>query len=227
MQSAEYQIDKMSEDISLLDDEQLHARACYCINQSYRMIFQELPQIISQIIERDVWKKRTHTYENFGEYVLGALPDGLGIANNDLLWVIKTVMNKSNQHAAHWADVLEEVENSVRMFAKEKKIPVRALHRDLLEQDTDLQDVAQEHALTYLPSRSKSFDGQLLKLKAKDPESYDNVIQGKMKIKEALPQTTRKKLHPIESVKNKFSSLSKSDREAFLAWLEQEMEHLA
>jgi hypothetical protein len=47
-----------------------------------------------------------------------------------------------------------------------------------------------------------------------------------MKLKEAWTTTPRKKLEPIESVKNKFSSLSKSDREAFLAWLEQEKENL-
>lgn len=64
-------------------------------------------------------------------------------------------------------------------------------------------------------------------MKKKDPEAYDKVIHNKIRLKEAWPQQApRIKLQPIESVKNKFSSLSKSDREAFLAWIEQEKDGL-
>ena len=97
---------------------------------------------------------------------------------------------------------------------------------NLTDCDNTNLDLIEENVITYLPSRSSSNDGQLLKLKKKDPEAYDNVIQGKMKLQEACPQIPRKKLQPIESVKNKFSNLSKSDREAFLAWIEQEKENL-
>ena len=67
--------------------------------------------------------------------------------------------------------------------------------------------------------------------------STDNHIQGeKFALKVSgfqdkfpgLPNVAAICVYPtiIESVKNKFSSLSKSDREAFLAWIEQEKENL-
>lgn len=216
-----------NEQQSIPSDDELHAWARQYITESNQLIFQDLPEIISQIIERDVWKKRNSSYKNFGEYALNQSSDGLGITNNDMLWLLRSAMNNiKKQHAAHWGDVLGEVDSSVRMYAREKKIPIKELHGDLSEPEDTNPELFQEHVITYLPSRSRSSDGQLLKLKMKDPQAYENVVQGKMNLKEAWPQKPRKKLQPIESVKNKFFSLSKSDREAFLVWLEQEKESL-
>ena len=207
-------------------DNELHALASQYIYESNQLIFKHLPIVISQIIDNEVWKKRNNSYKNFGEYALNQSPDGLGITNNEMLWLLRSAMNIYTKHAAHWGDVLGEVDTSVRMYAKEKKIPIKDLNGDLSESAPKNSDLSQEQMITYLPSRSKSMDGQLLKLKKNDPEAYDNVVRGKMKLKEAWPQTSRKKLQPIESVKYKFSNLSKSDREAFLEWIEQEKENL-
>lgn len=73
-----------------------------------------------------------------------------------------------------------------------------------------------------MPSRSKANDGQLLRLRKKDQQSYNKVVRGEMKLIEALPSTPKKQLQPIESVKDKFNNLSSSDRKAFLAWIEQQ-----
>jgi hypothetical protein len=213
-------------DETTLTNEELHAQANHYISQSNQLIFQDLPAVISKIIEQEVWKKRENAYKNFGEYALKQSPDGLGITNNEMLWLLRSAMNNKAQHAMHWGDVLGEVDTSVRVYAKENKIPIKELNRNLTEHDTISPEFAQENIITYLPSRSRSNDGQLMKLKKKDPQAYDDVIQGKMKLKEALPQTPRKKIEPIESVKNKFSSLSKSERMEFLAWLEEEKESL-
>ena len=40
-------------------------------------------------------------------------------------------MNKKTQHPAQWAEVLGEVDSSVRMYAKEKKIPIKELSGNL------------------------------------------------------------------------------------------------
>lgn len=215
-----------NEDGVSLSDDELHAQAKQYINELNQIIFQNLPTVISQIIEHEVWKKRENAYNNFGEYALNQSSDGLGITSNELLWSLRSAMNKNTQHAAHWGDVLGEVDTSVRSYAKENKISIRELNGSLAENDNSTLELVQENRITYLPSHSKSSDGQLLKLKKKDPQAYDEVVQGKMKLNEALPQTPRKKLQPIESVKNKFTSLSKTDREAFLAWIEQEKENL-
>ena len=210
-----------------LTDDELHAQASQYIGASNQLIFQDLPAVISQIIEQEVWKNRNNSYKNFGEYALNQSPDGLGITNNEMLWLLKSAMNMNTQNAAHWGDVLGEVDTHVRTYAKENNIPIKELNGNLTERDDINPEFVSENRITYLPSRSRSTDGQLLKLKKKDPEAYDNVVQGKMNLKEAWPQTPpRKKLHPIESVKNKFSSLSKSDRDAFLAWIEEEKMNL-
>lgn len=202
--------------------DELHAQAKRYIGESNQLIFQHLPAIMSQIIEHEVWRKRNNSYKNFGEYALNQSDDGLGITNNEMLWLLKSAMDIKTQHAAHWGDVLGEVDTNVRTYAKENKIPIRELNASLADQSTINPELFQENIITYLPSRSKSGDGQLLKLKNKDPQAYEEVVQGKIDLKEAWPQTPRKKLQPIESVKSKFSSLSKSDREEFLAWIEQQ-----
>lgn len=224
-------LDTSNENQPSLTDDELHAQASQYICESNQLIFQNLPTVLSQIIEQEIWTKRDKDYKNFGEYALSKSPDGLGIANNEMLWLLKSAMNVNTKHTAHWGDVLGEVDTNVRTYAKEKKvainkISIKDLNGDLAENENTDPEYSQENMITYLPSRSKSVDGQLLKLKNTDPEAYDNVVQGKIKLKEAWPQIPRKKIQPIESVKNKFASLSKSDREAFLAWIEQEKENL-
>lgn len=215
-----------SSDRPALSDTDLHVQANQFIHQSNELIFQKLPAIMSQIIANEIWTKQSSAYKNFGEYALSPSPDGLGIKNNDMLWLLKSAMNANTRHSAEWADVLDEVDSSVRSYARKQNIPVKELQRSLTDEEEPNPELSQEDVITYLPSRSKSNDGQLLKLKKKDPEAYEHVIQGKMPLKEALPRTPKKLVLPIESVKNKFTSLSKSDREAFLAWIEQEKENL-
>ncbi|KTD58126.1 hypothetical protein Lsai_1648 [Legionella sainthelensi] len=220
-----------SEEISnekkpIFSDEELHVQANQYINEFKQLIFQSLPSIISQIIEREVWKKRNKPYKNFGEYALDKSSDGLGITNNEMLWLLRSAMDINSHHVAHWGDVLSMVENSTRVYAKENKISIKDLTNDLREQDYTDPNLYQENNITYLPSHSRSIDGQLLKLKKKDPLAYENVMQGKMNIKDAWVKTPRKQQQPIETVKNKFFNLSKSDRKSFLEWLEQEKDNL-
>lgn len=215
------------EGIAVSADEDLHARAQHYISEANQIIFRDLPQVISEIIAHEVWQKREISYKNFGEYALSKAPDGLGIANNDMLWLLKSAMNINMQHTAYWGDVLDEVDTSVRTYAKENKISIKELNGSLNEFNPTNPQLLQEEMITYLPSRSNSSDRHLLKLKMKDPQAYDEVTRGIIKLKEAMPQTPRKKLQPVETVKNKFSSLSKSEREEFLAWVEQQKENLS
>ncbi len=222
------QLEEISnEEKTILSDEELHAQANQYICEFNQLISQSLPPVISQIIEREVWKKRNNLYKNFGEYALDKSSDGLSIKNNEMLWLLRSAMDINTQHVAHWGDVLSMVDNSVRGYAKENKISIKDLNNDLRGLDNTHPDLYQENNITYLPSRSRSVDGQLLKLKKKDPIAYENVIQGKININDAWVKAPRRQQQPIETVKNKFFSLSKSDREAFLEWLEQEKDNLA
>lgn len=225
MQTEELSNKISNEDTPILSDEELHTQANQHIYEFNQLIFQDLPAVISQIIEREIWKKRHKPYQNFGEYALDKSPDGLGITNNEMLWLLRSAMDINTQHVAHWGDVLSMVDSSVRVYAKENKISIKDLNNDLREQDNKDLNLHQENNITYLPSHSRSVDGQLLKLKKKDPLAYDNVIQGKINISDAWVKVPRKQQQPIETIKNKFFNLSQADREAFLQWLEQEKEN--
>lgn len=222
MESSQQLNEQINADRPEFTNDELHAYARQYINESNQLIFHKLPDVLAQIIERDVWLKRPQAYKNFGEYALNQSDDGLAIANNDMLWLLKSAIKTKSQYAAQWGDVLVEVETNVRTYAKEKNIPIKELKGNLAEQELNHPELVEENVITYLPSRSNSSDGQLLKLKKNDPKAYTEVVQGKINLKQALPQTPRKKVLPIESVKNKFTSLSQADRDAFLAWIHQE-----
>lgn len=198
----------------------LHEEAITCITNAYQLVFQRLPAILEQIIEQEIWRTKKHA--NFGEYALNQSTEGLSINNNDTLFLLKCAMEVNGRHAFEWGDVLREVDNSVRHYAKEKNIPIKDFDSSLHESDNKNPELDIDKTITYLPSRSRSNDGQLLKLRNTDEETYDKVVQGEMTLKEAFPKKLKKRLQPIESAKDKFMNLSKPDQLAFLAWIEQQ-----
>jgi len=202
--------------------DELHNQAIRFIVELNQLIFEDLPEVIAQIIKQEVWKDRTLPYQNFGEYALDYCPEGLGVTNNEMLVLLKSAMSKNNQNGSHWASVLGEVDTNVRTYAKKNNIPIYHLSGHLSDFELSHPKTIQEGIITYLPSRSNSHDGQLLKLKKNDPQAYEDVIYGKRKLDEALQKPPRKKLVGIESVKSKFSGLSKAEQAAFIAWLEEE-----
>lgn len=198
----------------------LHQQAIKYLSETHYLLFQMLPSIMNQLIQNKIWDHRDIAYSNFGEYVLDQ-SHGLGISNNNMLWLLRLSMDTEFQHAAEWGDVLNEVEGSVRTYAKANNIAVKDLDNKLDKVEPAESNIT-EGIITYLPSRSKSHDGQLIKLRTQDEETYQKVISGELKLKEALPQRVKKVIVPIETVKNKFKNLSNEDRIAFLEWIEQQ-----
>ncbi|KTD74982.1 hypothetical protein [Legionella waltersii] len=200
-----------------LDD--LHNQMNQSLMEAQHLVFEILPELIKQIIEQKLWQEKNHI--NFGEYALDASSNGLNVNNNNKLWLLKRIMDIYGQHAVEWSDVLTLVDGAARNYAKKNKIQMKALHRSLDYTDK-AQTASTDDAITYLPSRTKSEDGQLLKLRHTDQEAYHKVTNGEMSLKEAFPKKPRKYIEPIEWVKTKFNSLSSSDRESFIAWIEQQ-----
>lgn len=209
----------MDKKMSLPND--LHSQVNQYFMEAYNLVFQVLPDLIKQAIDDKIWLDRQ--FPNFGAYVLDASSSGLNICNNNKLKLLKHTMDIYGQHAGEWSDVLTVVDGSARQFAKKNKIQVRSLHRSLDNEDIN-PEVNYKDAITYLPSRAKSNDAQLLKLRNTDQEAYHKVTHGQISLKDAFPKSSRKYIEPIESVKNKFNSLSSSDRDAFIAWIEQQKE---
>lgn len=209
----------MSNDIEI---NELHSLAHKQFLEAYQLVFQALPQTLKQIIEQEIWREKN--CKNFGEYALQNSPHGLNVSNNHKLWLLKSAMDIHGEHAVEWGDVLNEVDHSVRSYAKEKKIQIKELSKNLDRNSERVEEQQHEidDTITYLPSRSKSNDSQLLKLRQKDQETYNKVIKGEMSLKEAFRPAPRKQVEPIESVKNKFNNLSNEERVAFIAWIEQQ-----
>lgn len=81
MQSEEI-INKIpNEERPTLSDEALHAQANQYIDEFKQLIFQSLPSVISQIIEREVWKKEIIPIK-----ILANMP----LRNHQMAWVLLT-----------------------------------------------------------------------------------------------------------------------------------------
>lgn len=198
--------------------EDVHTQANNYFLEATRLVYEVLPGVIQNIIEQDVWQEKN--FKNFGEYALQPSSDGLNISNNQKLWLLKCAMDINGRHAVEWGDVLTEVDTLARKYAKKNKIQIKNLSKNLNLADSPEEEKAD--AITYLPSRSNSNDSQLLKLRQNDQETYTKVLNGEMSLKEAVSPPPRKQLHPIESAKNKFNRLSNQDRQAFIAWIEEQ-----
>ena len=209
-------------ELTELSAEKLHQQAQKYTEDSHHLVFTMLPSLINKIIEENIWNKGDCRFKNFGEYVLTPSPYGLGITNNKMLWLLKLSMDAGGRHTKHWGDVLNEVDGQVRSYARENKISVKDLSNNLNEVEAMATNPNIDNKITYLPSRSKSNDGHLLKLRYQDEETYNKVIAGEVRLKEALPTKPKKQIIPIELVKNKFNSLSEADRRAFLQWIEEQ-----
>jgi hypothetical protein len=168
-----------------LGDDDLHRGARKGLHQGGHVVFGVLPRIIDRVIEHKVWKTRTKKFKNFGEYVLDQTSEGLGIENNQLLWLLRCSLDVHGRHIKEWAEVLEEVEKAVRVWAKEEGKKIRGFNGNSLEQlSKACVQVSTDKKITYLPSRAgqKNIDSRLVRLGRSDPESYRKVLSGKMKM---------------------------------------------
>lgn len=71
-----------NEEKPVLSDEELHVQANQYISEFNQLIFQNLPSVISQIIEREVWKKEITPIK-----ILGNMP----LINHQTVWVLLTM----------------------------------------------------------------------------------------------------------------------------------------
>jgi hypothetical protein len=141
-------------------DGDLHRAACKALQVGGHEIFRALPSLLDQIIEYKIWKSRN--FKSFGEYALDQTSEGLGISNNQLLWILKCALDVDGKHIKEWASVLQEVEKCVRVHVKKMGMKIMDFHGNSLE--TLGKKRADGRAMiTYLPSRSSKSDRQLVR----------------------------------------------------------------
>jgi hypothetical protein len=169
-----------------LGDDDLHRAAIKTMHAGHHEIFRTLPGILGRIIEHKIWKTRTKSFSSFGEYALDHTSEGLGIINNQLLWMLKCGLDVHGAHIKEWASVLEHVEKAVKIYAKSENRKIRDFNGNSLETLGKAcldQDTAR---ITYLPSRNKNEDGNILRLKHSSPDNYRLVVSGQMTVRDAV-----------------------------------------
>src|SRR5262249_3851207 len=102
-------------DTARLTDDDLHRAARRGIHDGNHVVFRILPATIAQIIEHKVWRSRSRKFKDFGEYALDQTSDGLGIENNQQLWLLRCGMDVYGAHVKEWAEVLAKVDEVVKV----------------------------------------------------------------------------------------------------------------
>jgi hypothetical protein len=176
-------------------DDELHRAARKGLHSADHEVFGLLPATVAQIIKHGAWKTRGKKFETFGEYVLDQTSDGLGVSNNQQLWLLKCAMDVKGKHIGEWADVLIEVEKAVRVYAKENGRLLQTFAGNDLEtlaRATD-PDVC---AITYLPSRQSASpsnpngggggsDMSLVLLRRRHPDIAKRIARGEISLGQA------------------------------------------
>jgi hypothetical protein len=167
-------------------DDDLHRAACKAMHVGEHEIFRALPSVLNQVIEYKIWKSRTRQFGSFGEYALDQTSEGLGVTNNQLLWMLRCALDVHGAHVREWASVLDLVEKSVKIQAKAEGKKISHFDGNSLETLAKKgTDQSPDQKITYLPSKNKNDDGNLLRLR-KHKALYTRVVAGKIGIRDAL-----------------------------------------
>jgi hypothetical protein len=206
-----------------LGDDELHRAAQRGIHDGNHIVFRLLPATIAQIIEHKVWKSRPRKFKDFGEYALAQTSDGLGIANNQQLWLLRCAMDVHDAHIKQWAEVLARVEEMVRVQAINDGAKILS-KRGLEELAKNVSDNIGPARITYLPSRQSEFDGHLIRLRENKPDVFYKVINGELSIVEARKRAGMKVGHHtnLGRAQSAFRRMTAGERRAFIDWLRSE-----
>ncbi len=206
-----------------LSDDDLHRAARKGFHEANHVVFGLLPATIAQIIKHRSWKTRGRQFMTFGEYALDQTSDGLGITNNQQLWLLRCSLDVHAEHIKEWADVLEEVEKTVKAYAIEEGKRARDFSGNSLEVLVrDGGDISTR--LTYLPSRQvgTGLDGNLIRLRRKKPEMFKRVISGELSMIEARRQVGMKVQTDLVRAKSLVRNMTPKERREFIAWMRDE-----
>jgi hypothetical protein len=207
-------------------DNDLHRAARKGLHEGNHVVFRLLPVTIGQIIQHKVWKTRSKPFKNFGEYALDQTSDGLGIDNNQLLWLLRCSLDIDGAHMREWASVLEEVERAVKAIAKAEGLKIRDFNSNSLETLGKIS-VGQHTSsrITYLPSGNRNVDGNLVRLRRAAPETYRKVLAGQISIREGVRQAGMQRkdsdVHrdPVDRAIMYVKRMAKPDIKRLVEWM--------
>jgi hypothetical protein len=211
-------------------DDDLHRAACKAIHGGEQAIFGMLPSVLAQIIKHKVWKTRQKPFKDFGEYALDQTSDGLGISNNQRLWMLRCALDVHGDHVGEWAATIQRVEKMVHVQIKAEGGKIRSVNGNSLEAlaktcchgNTDTK-------ITYLPSRAqRSDDGHLIRLQRIDAALYKRVVAGKVLLREAVKTAGLRRADsdanrdPVERASMYIRRMQKADVKRLVEWMRSE-----
>jgi hypothetical protein len=211
-----------------LGNDEIKRRISKAIYEADLVVFQSLPQLVSQAIEYEVWKDFAHS--SFAEFALDATSKGLGVNSNQRLWLLRCAMDVHAAHVKEWAEVLVKVETMVKATIEAEGGTVRALDGNSLE--TLAKGVGHvphaDQKITYLPSRSSATDRALVSLHKNHPETYQRVIAGELSPRKGMLAARHADGERVTHdnhmgrAKSAFRNLSQAERDEFLTWVRNE-----
>lgn len=177
---------------------------------------------MAKIIETKSWRAFGH--KNFADYALDHTSDGLGVNTNQRLWILRCSMDVHGGHMKEWADVLEKVEQMVRLEAKRDGDTIRSFNGQSLEELAKNVSHVGHERITYLPSRHSHHDGHLVRLRKNKPDVFRKVVTGEMTMVEARRAAGMAvaKNTNVGRAQSAFRMMTKKERKEFLDWLRTE-----
>lgn len=205
-----------------ISDDELHRAACKAIHQGNHIVFESLPNIVRQIIEHKTW--RTYQKANFAEYALDETTNGLGVNNDQRLWILKCSMDWKGDHVKEWSDVLNKVEEMVKLVPLSERGSIALANGNSLESLAKNCAVQHNARITYIPSRNRNEDGHLIRLRKNKPDVFKQVVRGELSMVEARRAAGMKVGHHtnLGRAQSAVRQMSKSERKEFIEWLKSE-----
>jgi hypothetical protein len=194
-----------------LADVALHKEARAAIAAAEKAVFVNLAELLRKVIQRRLWER--YHFKNFAAYALAS--GGLNISTNARLWLLRCSLDIHGEHVRQWAEVLEQCEALVRVKARKRGIPVSTFRGNSLRTLATRHDFG-DASICYLPTGQSGYgagDGNLVRLRKKQPALFERVVAGEMSLTEARRTAgSVRKWSALEQIKKLVPRLTQAER---------------
>lgn len=205
-----------------LSDDELHRAASKALHEGNHIVFESLPSLVRQIIEHKTWK--AYQKASFADYALDETTNGLGVNNNQRLWMLRCAMDVHGDHIKEWADVLAKVEQMVKLMPVAERGSTKALDGNSLEQLAKNTTTLSYDKITFLPSAHKGHDGHLVRLRKNKPDVFKQVVRGELSMVEARKAAGMRVANHtnVSRAQSAVRNMTKAELREFIAWLREQ-----
>jgi hypothetical protein len=217
-------LNKLGHETVRSSDDELHKAARKYLLETGYTLFGNLPAVMRQIIEHEVWKSRPAGFKTFADYALAQTSDGLNINNNQRLWMLRCALDVTGSHVKEWTEVLAQVDEMVRLYAATEGSKISEFKGKQLATLSKNGEDTLSNKITYLPSGGGGTnpDRMLLRLRNTRPDLYRRVVVGKLKLTDAARQAGVSNYDAVAKATSIVKRMTPKDRKRFIDWLRLE-----